>query len=838
MEISAARINAQDIEFIQPLREYFESHGCVVDLNTQHKGKYLYYIAVGDYSFVKNIFSENNSGQHKRLGIIYDSSNFNAENLTNSLTKIIVIDPEYLSQKNIKELFSFFITGNSQFADKRRNRHDPKTAPLHQAKTNIPIQESVRKIKVYESESHQEATIKDEERIESILSDIYQNPVSLKKHTNKPKHRHTRNTPRKGFITIIFWCAFLIIIPVIWYCVSLGISGIATISGIKDLERGDSSGARHYNTVASHWLYQATFTFECIKIPFHLAGLDTAVRGQERLLSLLSDSNSAIRESTDLLESGKKTIKMIMSHSPSSTGESIAASLEELHVLLTTVSQSLALSQAELSMLTRDRTFPFSIKQVETYGTQKVARISVIRQQLSYADELLAIYPTAAGFVSPRTYLLLFQNSAELRPTGGFIGSIASVTLENGIISDFDVKDVYEIDGQLKGHVDPPTPIRDLYKQEHWYLRDSNWDPDFSISAARAAWFYQKEMGKDVDGVIAINLPAVVDMLAALGPVNLPDYNDRITAENFFGKSFYYSQNNYFPGSTQKGDFLGSLTRTLINKITEDQNLNYAGIIQALIKGLNGHDILFWFADESNQFQIKHFGWGGTISSENECLQDSTGSCFPFPLFVAEANMSVSKVNYFIKHTSQEELTISNDGKIHDVFSWNIQNTYKKSINEERGLGGPYTTYIRIYMPQTARINEITVNSISPAYKKENTVTTSALPYMEPAPGTINLRAIGIAFKVPEEETVTLRVSLGLDEPLTFHENTATLNILRYKHPGISNEQNIFKIRYPPGWSAKNETIAGVETRVENSGHLLYNTTITQNRHIRIRFTQ
>lgn len=141
-------------------------------------------------------------------------------------------------------------------------------------------------------------------------------------------------------------------------------------------------------------------------------------------------------------------------------------------------------------------------------------------------------------------------------------------------------------------------------------------------------------------------------------------------------------------------------------------------------------------------------------------------------------------------------------------------------------------------MPQTARINEITVNSISPAYKKENTVTTSALPYMEPAPGTINLRAIGIAFKVPEEETVTLRVSLGLDEPLTFHENTATLNILRYKHPGISNEQNIFKIRYPPGWSAKNETIAGVETRVENSGHLLYNTTITQNRHIRIRFTQ
>ena len=67
------------------------------------------------------------------------------------------------------------------------------------------------------------------------------------------------------------------------------------------------------------------------------------------------------------------------------------------------------------------------------------------------------------------------------------------------------IQDVHVVDGQLKGHVDPPTPIKELLEQEHWYLRDSNWNPDFTISGEKAAWFYEKETGLKVDGVIAVD---------------------------------------------------------------------------------------------------------------------------------------------------------------------------------------------------------------------------------------------------------------------------------------------------------------------------------------------
>ena len=137
-------------------------------------------------------------------------------------------------------------------------------------------------------------------------------------------------------------------------------------------------------------------------------------------------------------------------------------------------------------MLTQ-RAFPFSFRPVQRKGEETLASLTDIRKALSYGESLLLLYPRLAGFDGPKRYLVLLQNSNELRPTGGFIGSIGKLLFDEGKMRDFTIQDVYAVDGQLKGHIDPPGPIRDLLNQEHWYLRDSNWDPDFTQSGARAA---------------------------------------------------------------------------------------------------------------------------------------------------------------------------------------------------------------------------------------------------------------------------------------------------------------------------------------------------------------
>ena len=112
------------------------------------------------------------------------------------------------------------------------------------------------------------------------------------------------------------------------------------------------------------------------------------------------------------------------------------------------------------------------------------------------------VLPVLFGFDNKKTYLVLFQNNMELRPGGGFIGSYGILNLDKGKVESFNLHDVYDADGQLKGHIEPPFAIRRYIPLVHLYLRDSNFDVDFSNSASASAYMLNQEKGQIVDGVI------------------------------------------------------------------------------------------------------------------------------------------------------------------------------------------------------------------------------------------------------------------------------------------------------------------------------------------------
>jgi hypothetical protein len=59
------------------------------------------------------------------------------------------------------------------------------------------------------------------------------------------------------------------------------------------------------------------------------------------------------------------------------------------------------------------------------------------------------------------TYLVLFQNHMELRPTGGFIGNFAEVTVQNGSIVDYNLVNANDFDYQKPGRK-PPQPLQEV----------------------------------------------------------------------------------------------------------------------------------------------------------------------------------------------------------------------------------------------------------------------------------------------------------------------------------------------------------------------------------------
>jgi hypothetical protein len=332
-----------------------------------------------------------------------------------------------------------------------------------------------------------------------------------------------------------------------------------------------------------------------------------------------------------------------------------------------------------------------------------------IKKIISQGQILTGRLPDILGKNQSKTYLVLFENNMELRPTGGFIGSYGLMTFDSGRLSDFAISDVYSADGQLNGHVEPPAPIKEYLGEANWWLRDSNWDPDFPTSAQRAEWFLGKEIGKQVDGVAAIDLFPIKEILKYTGPIFLPDYNLDITSDNLYEKTESEAQDNSFPGSRQKASFLTALSGSLLSEIGKLNAKQKVSVLESFYSALDERHMQLYLHDDASENALNTMGWDGSVilpSCSENCYADIAG--------VVEANVGVNKANYFIQRTMN--LTVSlGSSEIDRTLTLNLKN----NANQGLGPSGEYKDYVRLLIPDDAEV----VNIESIAGQNQETLT-------------------------------------------------------------------------------------------------------------------
>lgn len=316
---------------------------------------------------------------------------------------------------------------------------------------------------------------------------------------------------------------------------------------------------------------------------------------------------------------------------------------------------------------------------------------------LSESRVLVGNIPALLGQDKSKTYLILFENNMELRPTGGFIGSFGLFTFDKGRLSDLTVNDVYSADGQLNGHVEPPLPIKKYLGEANWWLRDSNWDPDFPTSAKRAEWFLDKELSKDVDGVFSVDLFPIKEILKSTGPIFLSDYDMSITSDNLYEKTQSEVENNFFAGTHKKASFLTALSRSLLAEVTKLDVRQKFSILKTFYNSFNERHIQAYLHDSSSQEAFSVLGWDGAVAVPT-C---GTG-CYADTVGLVEANLGVNKVNYFIQRNIGLDVTIGASGIDHKLTV-----TLKNNANPALGPSGRYINYLRIMIPSDASISSL-----------------------------------------------------------------------------------------------------------------------------------
>lgn len=351
------------------------------------------------------------------------------------------------------------------------------------------------------------------------------------------------------------------------------------------------------------------------------------------------------------------------------------------------------------------------LRQVSGQGFLGILKgqIAMVRDKLIMGSQMLSqglvlsqILPQAAGYPQAANYLLILQNSDELRPTGGFIGTLGVMQVKNGQISSIQTHDSYHLDMPASVNpnfkVVPPWPIKKYMKVENWYLRDANWSPDWPTSAKQIEWAYKTEApfsddptinpAPNFDGVLAVTPEMVTDLLGIVGPITVDgqEYNQGNFVELLqYEVEMAYRERGESQWDRKKvvGEIFGVLKERLFNLPSS----RYPELLQVLSSSIYQKDILVYFNDRSLQNIARNLGWSGEV-------KPATGDY----LFVVDSNLAAFKTDRVMEKTIRYSLIEKDDG------------LYAKVRIDYRHGGGfdwkttRYRSYTRIYVPQGSKL--------------------------------------------------------------------------------------------------------------------------------------
>lgn len=479
--------------------------------------------------------------------------------------------------------------------------------------------------------------------------------------------------------------------------------------------------------------------------------------------------------STDAAGSSIEGIKLLYQGLRAVTGEINESPKEYFNssqVELAKAYESIAYAQAQIN----DEEF---LQRVPGFLLPRINSLKERLNQYNYlvkqAKAAAAILPEIVAMEGSKNYLILLQNNMELRPTGGFIGSFAVVNFQGGKLQTLKVNDVYAIDGQLGIHVEPPKEIKEDLGQANWYLRDANWEPDFPTAARQIEWFYTKETGDKVWGVITLDVSGMESLLSVLGPLDLPDYAETITQENLFERAVTHAEAGFFPGSQAKKSFLTALVYQTLNKIFFSSGQNWPGIVASMGKSLEEKHMLIYLDDPKLFSYVVSENWAGTMprpSKKETLFQDF--------LSINEANLGANKANYYLSRNYHLETIIGKDGEVRHRLKINYLNGSPSDV----WPAGKYKNRVRLYLPFGSKIIRALWGETDIMHTIDNFSDFGRSGYSFPL------------ILLPLEQK-SLILDYEIAGKLEFKDNLSSYRIDVIKQPGTLKEPLEWKLVYP-----------------------------------------
>ncbi len=584
--------------------------------------------------------------------------------------------------------------------------------------------------------------------------------------------RKTGGSKAKRF----FWVAILtavLLYGLVWPFIYLGYQGFEIrnnlLSSRDALEKGEFDRAESEVVEAQKRIGEFENVLDNTGILEKIPLIQNGVEKASRIADLAKEGTDGVLYATRGSKSLFETTKIISGQSR----DNPAPYYENAERDLQFASTKLSKISANLSDKNLKQGLPeFAADRIDDLKLRIVYYQVLVEQAKSAA----ALMPEITAVGTKKSYLVLLQNNLELRPGGGFIGSYAKLDFEDGRLKAIKVDDIYNLDGQLADVIAPPPDLKSDMNMERLYLRDSNYEPDFPSSARQASFFYKREAGEPVHGVIALDLKGSGYLLDAVGGVDLPEYGESVNGSNLFEKAISHAETNFFPGSQAKKNYLTSLQNQMFNKIFYLSKQNWPAIIQALGKSLKEKHLLVYLEDPSLFSYLASSNWSGVFPRGAEKKEGITSDF----LGVIESNMGANKANYYLQRKMTVNASFTKEGAVRHQLKINYKNNSPSDIFP----AGTYKNRLKIYTPLGSKLTKATLN--------DQDITAQFLPFSD-----YERSAFSALISVAPKEQKTLVFEYELGEPLNFADNEVLYRMEIFKQAGMLADPLDFILTYP-----------------------------------------
>ena len=357
-------------------------------------------------------------------------------------------------------------------------------------------------------------------------------------------------------------------------------------------------------------------------------------------------------------------------------------------------------------------------------------QIEKMTNDLDRGDRTISYALYLLGADGARTYLIAGENNAEMRDQGDVL-SLAVMHTQKGTFNVDTVGSVDNIEPSRAVDVAMPAGTAEAFGgYEPTSLWQSvNASADFPLSGAIMQAMFAQVEGVHVDGVIALDVPALESLLTLTGPVSVPGIAGPISAQNVATVILHDQYSEYPPGSSQaqRHDNIAAVADATVERM-KSEHIDLAALASALATDVEGGHIMVWDQTPRNESTLTAIGASGSI--------DSTAPTRTFHLAVE--NSTATKLDYYVQPRVNVDVDLTSNGDALVNTTVTVANTTPLGVGSNYQTGpdginsffpGQYVGRVVLWAPR----GSITPQSIPESGLRLTQTQTNVLPQQSQA---------------------------------------------------------------------------------------------------------